>query len=104
MAFVVTQRTPEIGLRMALGAPKSNVLWSVVREMLILLGCGLIAGLPIAYGLGTYVSSQLFDVTPTDAWTGAAAATVLGLIALVSVLAPVRRATAIDPIAALRYE
>jgi len=57
MAFVVTRRTGEIGLRMALGAPKSSVLWSVVREMLILLGCGLILGLPGAYALDSFLLS-----------------------------------------------
>ncbi len=104
MAFVVTRRTGELGLRMALGAPRSSVLWLVMREMLILLGGGLIVGVPSAYVLSRYVSSQLFGVTPTDVWTGAAAIALLGLMALVSGLVPARRASAIDPIAALRYE
>ncbi len=104
MAFVVTRRAGEIGLRMALGAPRSNVLWLVMREILILLGCGLIVGVPGAYVLSRYVSSQLFGVRPTDVWTCAGAITVLGLMALVSGFVPVRRASVIDPIAALRYE
>jgi predicted permease len=104
MAFAVTRRTGELGLRMALGAPRSSVLWLVLREMLILLGAGLIVGVPSAYVLSRYVSSQLFGVTPTDVWTGAAAMALLGMMALVSGLVPARRASAIDPIAALRYE
>ena len=73
MAFAVARRTREIGLRMALGAPRSWVLWTVMREVLILLGEGLIVGVPGAYVLSSYVSSQLFGVTPTDVWTGASA-------------------------------
>ena len=80
------------------------MLWLVTREMLILLGGGLIMGTPTAYVLSRYVSSQLFGVTPKDLWTGASAIPFLGLMALVSGLVPARRASAIDPVAALRYE
>ncbi len=104
MAFVVARRTREIGLRMALGAPRSWVLWLVMREVLILLAVGLAAGVPAAYVLSRYVSSQLFGVTPADVWTGVASIAVLGLVALVSSLVPAWRATAISPITALRYE
>ncbi len=104
MAFLVTRRAGEIGLRMALGAPRSRVLWLVVREMLILLGSGLIVGVPSAYILSRYVSSQLFGITPADVWTGAGAIALMGLMALASSLVPARRASAIDPVAALRYE
>jgi ABC-type antimicrobial peptide transport system permease subunit len=104
MAFVVARRTGEIGLRMALGAPRSSVLWLVMCEMLILLGGGLILGVPSSHLLSRYVSSQLFGVTSTDVWTGAAAIALLGLMALVSGLVPARRASAIDPIVPLRCE
>jgi predicted permease len=104
MAFVVARRTREIGLRIALGASRSSMLWMVMREVLILLAVGLAAGVPGVYVLSRYVSSQLFGVRPTDVWTGAASIAVLGMVALISSLVPVRRASAIDPIAALRYE
>jgi ABC-type antimicrobial peptide transport system permease subunit len=104
MAFVVARRTREIGLRMALGAPRSWVLWLVMRDVLSLFGAGLLAGVPAAYGLSRYVSSQLFGVTPADVSTGAASIAVLGLVAFVSGLVPALRASAIDPITALRYE
>ncbi len=104
MAFTVARRTKEIGVRMALGAPQRSVLWLVLREVLILLGVGLTAGVPAAYILSRYVSSQLFGVKPTDLWACAAAAAILGLVAAISGFVPARRASAIDPITALRYE
>jgi len=104
MAFVVTRRTREIGLRMALGAPRSQVLWLVLREVLVLVGAGLAAGIPIAYLLSRYVSAQLFGVAPTDVWTCAAAIAILCMVAAISAFLPARRASAIDPITALRYE
>jgi predicted permease len=104
MAFVVARRTREIGLRMALGAPRSWVLWLVLREVLVLLGAGLLAGIPAAYLLSRLVAWQLFGVRPTDAVTGAAAIALLALVALVSGLIPARRASGIDPITVLRYE
>jgi ABC-type antimicrobial peptide transport system permease subunit len=65
---------------------------------------GFLAGIPGAYILNRYVSSQLFGVTPTDVWTGDASIAILGLVALVSGLVPARRPSAVDPITALRYE
>lgn len=104
MAFTVARRTKEIGLRMALGARRGPVVWLVLREVLILLGVGLAVGIPCAYLLSQYASSQLFGVTPTDLWTCAAAVTVLVLVAAVSGFVPARRASTIDPMIALRYE
>ena len=82
MAFVVVNRTREIGLRMALGAQQSSVAWLVMREVLMLLGIGLVVGLPVAYGLSGYVSTQLFNVTPVDAWTALSAICVLARLQL----------------------
>jgi ABC-type antimicrobial peptide transport system permease subunit len=104
MAFVVARRTKEIGLRMALGAPQATVLWMVMREALLLLGIGLAVGIPAAYGLSRYVSAQLFGVKPTDIASAAIALVILALVAVLSGWLPARRASAIDPIQALRYE
>src|SRR4051794_18519047 len=93
MAFVVARRTKEIGLRMALGARQWSVLWLVLREALVLLGVGLGVGIPGAYLLSRYVTSQLFGVTPTDAGTCAAAVTILGIAAIASGFVPARRAS-----------
>ena len=104
MAFVVANRTREIGLRMALGAQQSAVAWLVMREVLMLLGVGVVIGVLAAFGLGRFVSAQLFNVPPTDHWTALLAITILGLIAIAAGLVPAQRATSVDPIKALRYE
>jgi predicted permease len=104
LSFVVARRRREIGLRMALGAPRAAVVWMVLREVVILVGCGLAAGLPAAWGLSRLVSSQLFGVRPTDAVSLAVAAAVLITIAAISASAPARRASAVDPTTALRCE
>jgi predicted permease len=104
MSFMVARLTKEIGLRMALGARQSSVLWLVMREAVTLMGTGLSVGLPCAYLLSRYVSSQLFGVTATDGWTGVAAIAVLVVVAGISSFVPARRASAIDPMIALRYE
>jgi ABC-type antimicrobial peptide transport system permease subunit len=104
MAFVVARRTKEIGLRMALGAPQGAVVWMVMRETATLVGIGLAIGLPAAWGLSQYVSKQLYGVKPTDAWTTAAALVILATVAAGAGFLPARRASAIDPIQALRYE
>jgi predicted permease len=104
MAFVVANRTKEIGLRMALGAQVPAVAWLVMREVLVLLGAGLVVGAPVAYWLGKYVSSQLFNVPATDTPVALLAMLMLTLIAVAAGLVPTRRATVIDPIKTLRYE
>jgi predicted permease len=104
MAFAVARRTREIGLRMALGAQRGQVVWMVMREALLLLGIGLAIGAPAAFALSRLVTSQLFSVSPADAGTALLALAVLSLVAAGAGFLPARRASAIDPIRALRYE
>jgi ABC-type antimicrobial peptide transport system permease subunit len=104
MAFVVERRTRELGVRMALGAQQGAIVWLVMREVLLLLGIGLAIGIPSAYLLSRFVSSQLFGVQAADEWTAVTAGVVLGVVAIAAGFMPARRASAIDPIQALRYE
>jgi predicted permease len=104
MAFVVANRTKEIGLRMALGAQQSAVAWLVMREVLILVAIGLFVGVPVAYFLSKYVSTQLFNVPASDGWTAATAIFILTGIAAAAGFFPAKKATSVDPIKTLRYE
>ncbi len=104
LSYAVSRRTREIGIRMALGARKGNVIFGIMRQgmMLALAGCGL--GVILAAGLTRIVSNLLYGVAPTDPLTFAFVAFVLvGVAALASYL-PARRAARIDPMVALRYE
>src|SRR5205823_823757 len=104
MAFTVSRRTREIGVRMALGAVHTDVLWLVMRDVVVLVGTGLVLGLTAAWTLGRLVSSQLYGVNATDPVTIAAAAGLLATVALLAGYVPARRATRINPMLALRYE
>jgi predicted permease len=104
MALAVARRTREIGLRMALGARQGALLWMVMREAFGLLGIGLALGIPCAYLLSRYVSSQLFGVVAADLGTVAVASITLAAVAAGAALVPARRASMIDPIQALRHE
>jgi predicted permease len=104
MAFMVTRRTREIGIRMALGAGQGSVVWMVLRETLTLGGIGIAIGLAGAYAVTRLIQAQLFGVAPTDLLTIAAAC--LGITAVIALAGyiPARRATGIDPMRALRWE
>jgi predicted permease len=104
MAFVVARRKKEIGLRLALGAEPSGVLWIVMREVMLLLAIGLAVGVPAAIGLGRYVSSQLYGVQPNDPWMAIGTVALLTVVSAAAGLIPATRASRIDPILALRYE
>jgi predicted permease len=104
MAYTVARRTREIGVRMALGAVESDVVWLVMREVLMLVGSGVALGLIAAWGLGRVVGSQLYGVTANDPVTMAGAAGLLVVVALLAGYIPARRATRVNPVRALRYE
>jgi len=102
--YSVTQRTQEIGIRMALGAQAGDVLKLILRNGMVLSLIGLAIGLVAAWGLTRLMESLLFGVTPTDATTFASVSTLLILVVLASCYLPARRATHVDPLIALRNE
>jgi predicted permease len=104
MAYTVARRTREIGIRMALGAATSNVVWLVMKEVLILVGVGIVLGLGASWGLTRYVQKQLFGIQPNDLTTIVLATIGIACVALAAGYVPARRATRVDPIRALRWE
>ena len=104
MAYMVARRSREIGIRMALGAQAANVLWLVMREVLVLVGVGVAVGLPAAYVLTRVVQAQLYGVDPRDGLSIALATLILAGISLLAGYVPARRAASYDPVRVLRYE
>jgi putative ABC transport system permease protein len=104
MSNAVTQRTQEIGIRLALGARAIDVLKLIIRDGLVLVSIGVALGLAGAYALTRLMTTLLFGVTPTDGLTIVVVSAVLTGIALLACFIPARRATRVDPLVALHYE
>jgi putative ABC transport system permease protein len=104
MAYLVGQRTHEIGIRLALGAQRRDILRLIVGHGLALTAVGLVVGLAGALALTRFMTTLLFGVTPTDGFTFASVALLLTTVALLACLVPARRAARVDPMVALRYE
>ena len=104
ISYSVSSRMHEIGIRIALGAQRKDILRLVVGQGLFLVSAGLAAGLAIALSLSHLISSLLYRITPTDPLTFVQVAIILAAVALVASYVPARRATRVDPMVALRYE
>ena len=104
VAYSVAQRTRELGIRMALGAQRKDVLKLILVRGLVLVASGSAIGLVACYWLTSLVASQLYGVSPFDPATLVSVALLLAIVALVASYIPARRATKVDPMVALRYE
>ena len=104
LAYRVSRRTAEIGVRMALGAQRTQVLWMIMRESLIVAAIGVAVGLPLAFAGARWLKSMLFGLSPTDPLTFLLALLGIAVLAVFSALMPARKASSVDPMVALRYE
>jgi predicted permease len=104
MAYRVSRRTPEIGVRMALGAQRGQVLWMVLRESLMICAAGILIGLPVAIACSRLLRSMLFNLSPFDPLSFTIALAGVCLVTLIATAIPARRASSVNPIIALRYE
>jgi ABC-type antimicrobial peptide transport system permease subunit len=104
LSYRTNRRTSEIGTRMALGAQRGQVLWMVMRESLLISGVGAAAGFPLAFLCARFLNSMLYQVSPFDGLSFAAAIACVALVGSIAAFLPAWRAAKVDPIVALRYE
>lgn len=104
LSFLVSRRTREMGIRVALGAQRKDILWLVMKDGLRFAGIGVSLGLLAAFGLSRLLSSELYGVSPADPATFAAVAAMMFFVTMLACYIPTRRAMRVDPMVALRYE
>jgi predicted permease len=104
LSFLVSRRTREVGIRLALGAQKRDILWLVMKDGLRFAGIGVSLGLISAFALSRLLASQLYGVSPADPVTFAVVAAMMFFVTLLACYIPTRRAMGVDPMVALRYE
>jgi ABC-type antimicrobial peptide transport system permease subunit len=104
LAYRVNRRTAEIGVRMAMGAGRWQVVWMILRSSLALTAIGVAAGIPLAMLVGRALSTSLYGVKPLDAFSYALAVAGVAVVALAASAVPASRAASVDPLRALRTE
>ena len=104
LSYLVTQRQPEFGIRLALGAPPNSILRLVLKDLFFVLGGGILAGVVISFSAIGFLEKMLFGLAPRDPFTTISAVVLLSVVALAAAYLPARRAMRTDPLVALRYE
>jgi ABC-type antimicrobial peptide transport system permease subunit len=104
LAYRTNRRTTEIGMRMALGAQRTQVIWMIMRESLLIGAAGVLVGLPLAFACARFLDSMLYQVSDFDAVSFVLAVSAIALVGSIAAFVPARRAAKVDPMVALRYE